>query len=127
MKQIFINFNFSIFDLNLTILDLVFLTMVVSMTLVIFHMSGIGRKIGEIGKKVVTGLVGVYANLNIGERVLGGKDESKSETSPNNSNDPRNQSSTNTSCNKREGTKNSTVFFFSIQKFISTTVQFFFT
>ena len=112
MKQIFINFNFSIFDLNLTILDLVFLTMVVSMTLVIFHMSGIGRKIGEIGKKVVTGLVGVYANLNIGERVLGGKDESKSETSPNNSNDPRNQSSTNTSCNKREGTKNSTVFFF---------------
>ena len=112
MKQIFINFNFSIFDLNLTILDLVFLTMVVSMTLVIFHMSGIGRKIGEIGKKVVTGLVGVYANLNIGERVLGGKDESKSETSPNNSNDPRNQSSTNTSCNKCEGTKNSTVFFF---------------
>ena len=112
MKQIFINFKFSIFDLNLTTLDLVFLTMVVSMTLVIFHMSGIGRKIGEIGKKVVTGLVGVYANLNIGERVLGGKDESKSETSPNNSNDPRNQSSTNTSCNKREGTKNSTVFFF---------------
>ena len=51
MKQIFINFNFSIFDLNLTILDLVFLTMVVSMTLVIFHMSGIGRKIGEIGKR----------------------------------------------------------------------------
>ena len=51
MKQIFINFNFSIFDLNLTILDLVFLTMVVSMTLFIFLMSGIGRKIGEIVKR----------------------------------------------------------------------------
>ena len=111
MKQIFINFKFSIFDLNLTTLDLVFLTMVISMTLVNFHMSGKGRKIGQIGKNVVTGLVGVY-NFKIGEKVLGGKDESKSETSPNNSNDPRNQSSTNTSCNKREGTKNSTVFFF---------------
>ena len=111
MKQIFINFKFSIFDLNITTLDLVFLTMVISMTLVNFHMSGKGRKIGQIGKNVVTGLVGVY-NFKIGEKVLGGKDESKSETSPNNSNDPRNQSSTNTSCNKREGTKNSTVFFF---------------
>ena len=111
MKQIFINFKFSIFDLNLTTLDLVFLTMVISMTLVNFHMSGKGRKIGQIGKNVVTGLVGVY-NFKIGEKVLGGKDESKSETSPNNSNDPRNQSSTNTSCNKRECTKNSTVFFF---------------
>ena len=44
MKQIFINFKFSIFDLNLTILDLVFLTMVISMSLVNFHMSGMGRK-----------------------------------------------------------------------------------
>ena len=50
MKQIFINFKFSIFDLNLTTLDLVFLTMVISMTLVNFHMSGKGRKIGQIGK-----------------------------------------------------------------------------
>ena len=112
MKQIFINFNFSIFDLNLTILDLVFLTMVVSMTLVIFHMSGIGRKIGEIGKKVVTGLVGVYANLKTGEKVLGGKDESKSETSNNNSNDSSNQSSTNSSGNNREGTKTVKFLFF---------------
>ena len=111
MKQIFINFNFSIFDLNLTILDLVFLTMVVSMTLVIFHMSGIGRKIGEIGKKVVTGLVGVY-NFKIGEKVLGGKDESKSETSNNNSNDSSNQSSTNSSGNNREGTKTVKFLFF---------------
>ena len=111
MKQIFINFNFSIFDLNLTTLDLVFLTMVISMTLVNFHMSGKGRKIGQIGKNVVTGLVGVY-NFKIGEKVLGGKDESKSETSNNNSNDSSNQSSTNSSGNNREGTKTVKFLFF---------------
>ncbi len=65
MKQIFINFNFSIFDLNLTILDLVFLTMVISMTLVIFHMSGMGRKISEIGKNVVTGLKFKYRRKSL--------------------------------------------------------------
>ena len=111
MKQFFINFNFSIFDLNLTTLDLVFLTMVISMTLVNFHMSGKGRKIGQIGKNVVTGLVGVY-NFKIGEKVLGGKDESKSETSNNNTNDSSNQSSTNSSGNNREGTKTVKFLFF---------------
>ena len=112
MKQIFINFKFSIFDLNLTTLDLVFLTMVISMPLVNFHMSGKGRKIGKIGQNVVTGLVGVYANLKTGEKVLGGKDESKSETSNNNSNDSSNQSSTNSSGNNREGTKTVKFLFF---------------
>ena len=126
MKQIFINFNFSIFDLNLTILDLVFLTMVISMTLVNFHMSGKGRKIGQIGKNVVTGLVGVY-NFKIGEKVLGGKDESKSETSNNNSNDSSNQSSTNSSGNNREGTKTVKFLFFQYKNSFQQQYSFFFT
>ena len=45
MDQIFFNFNFSMFYLNLTILDLVFFfTTILSVTLVILHMSGMGKK-----------------------------------------------------------------------------------
>ena len=39
-------------------------------------MSGKGKKIGKIGKKVVTGLVGIGAALNLGEIILGNKDNS---------------------------------------------------
>ena len=35
------------------------------------------KKIEEIGKNVVTGLVGVYAALNLGDRFSDTKDESK--------------------------------------------------
>ena len=101
MNQIFLNFNFSILDLNFTILDLVFLTTILFVTLVILHMSG--RKIGEIGKNVVTALVGVDAALNLGEIFFGGKEGSK--TSNNDSNN-------NSRGQNREGTKNSEINFF---------------
>nr|YP_008854711.1 hypothetical protein Gasi_Mp01 [Ganoderma sinense]AHA41711.1 hypothetical protein Gasi_Mp01 [Ganoderma sinense] len=118
MNQIFLNFNFSMLDLNFTILDIIFFTTILSVTLIILHMSG--RKIGEIGKNVVTILVGADAALNLGDRIFGGKDESK--TSNTNSNDSGNQGSNstneesktsnndsndNSSGQNNEGTKNS--------------------
>lgn len=106
-------------NLNLTILDFVFFTTILlSITLVILHMSG--RKIGEIGKNVVTVLVGTDAALNLGEINFGSKDGSQ--TSNTNSNDSGNQGSTstneesktsnnysnnNSSYQNSEGTKNS--------------------
>ena len=96
MKQNLLNFNFTMFDLNFTILALVFLTTILFVTLVILHMRGI--KIGEIGKTVVTVLVGADAALNLGERFFGSKEGSK--TSNNDSNN-------NSSDQNSEGTKNS--------------------
>lgn len=78
MKQFFFNFNFPMFYFSLTILGLVFFTIVLSITLVILHMSGMGKKIGEIGTNVVTGLVEVDAALNLGKIFLGNKDYSTS-------------------------------------------------
>ena len=111
MNKNFLNFNFSILDLSFTILDLVFLTTIIFVTLVILHLSGI--KIGEIGKNVVTVLVGADAALNLGEIFFGRKEWSKTSNNDSNNNS-RGQNS--------EGTKNSEIkIFFSIQKFISTT------